>query len=197
MLEKLFIFIINMIAKTWKIKLEGDYPQKQSFVGFWHGEMLPVWYFFRKDNPVAIVSQSKDGQILSNILEKWGLKTIRGSSSKGGKEVLNSMVDSVQSNMVLLTPDGPRGPANRLKPGILIASQRSQKPFYFCNTRVESKFIFKKSWDKFQLPLPFTKITIFISSAETLKEELNKEQINELIEKYNFRFAPSNIQKGL
>jgi len=195
MLEKIFISIINLIAKTWKISLEGNYPQKHSFVGFWHGEMLPVWYFFRKEKPFAIVSQSKDGQILSNILEKWGLKTIRGSSSKGGKEVLDKMISDVQTCMVLLTPDGPRGPANSLKPGILIASQRSQKPFYFCNTTVKSRFIFKKSWDKFQLPKPFTKITISISPSELISKDLNKEQINDLIEKYSLRFAPKNIQR--
>jgi hypothetical protein len=84
---RFFVFLINLISKTWRIQVIGEKPNG-GIVVFWHGKMLPGWYNLRKSQCVAVVSQSKDGQILSNILQKWGFELVRGSSSKGGKEVL-------------------------------------------------------------------------------------------------------------
>jgi len=189
MIERIFIFIVNLIAKTWRITLEGEKPESNSFIGFWHGGMLPVWYYFRNQKPIAIVSQSRDGQLLAKILEKWGLKTIRGSSSKGGKEVLDLMTKEVENNIVLLTPDGPRGPKHKMKAGIILASQRSMKPMYFCGVNIISKYVFKKSWDKFEFPKPFARITLSLSDKILIDKELNKDEINILLNTLSSKFA--------
>jgi lysophospholipid acyltransferase (LPLAT)-like uncharacterized protein len=88
----------------------GKYPEKPAIIAFWHGKMLPAWKFFGSFGANAIVSQSKDGEILTALLEKWGFRVVRGSSSKGGREALQEIVDIAPKGYFLITPDGPQGP---------------------------------------------------------------------------------------
>lgn len=184
MKQKLFNIIITILAKTWRIKTNSIEIEPNSIVGFWHSRMLPAWYFFKNQSPYAVVSKSKDGEILSALLESWGIKLIRGSSSKDGKEVLENIIEKVSTNLILMTPDGPRGPKEEFKAGIFIASQRAQKPFYFIEININHKYIFKKAWDKFELPLPFTKIEFKIKGAYNVPSNLNKEELSEYIKSF-------------
>lgn len=184
MKSKLFNIIVSLVAKSWRIEVDKYNFQDNSIIAFWHSRMLPVWFYFRKRRPYAVVSKSKDGSILSSLLESWGLQLIRGSSSKGGKEVLDSIIENLNHNMVLITPDGPRGPKEAFKPGIFIASHRTQKPFYFIDVKIKSKFIFKKAWDKFEFPMPFSKIYFKVSGPIIVSENLNKEELNEYIQNF-------------
>jgi lysophospholipid acyltransferase (LPLAT)-like uncharacterized protein len=188
---KLAISFINIISKTWRIKIEGDKPHK-GIVLFWHGKMLPGWKVLSDKNPKAVVSQSKDGEILSAILQKWGFELIRGSSSKGGKEVLNNIVESARDSLILMTPDGPRGPAEQMKAGAVIASQRAEVPLTLCGILIERKKIFEKSWDKFEFPMPFSKIIVKYSKPYYIESsgdrKYTEQKINDIgleLEKIN------------
>ena len=93
----LLSIVIRLLARTWTIRVHGRLPTGPSIVAFWHGEMLPVWFAFRALRPVALVSSSKDGSLLSRLLQDWGYGVVLGSSSKGGKEALeqrNANVDA-------------------------------------------------------------------------------------------------------
>lgn len=158
-LKNTVYFLINIISKTWRVKFH-NFPQKPSIVVFWHENMLPLWKLFSNLNAYAVVSQSPDGELLSNLLSKWGYKLIRGSSSKGGKEALNKMIDVLHTSYVLITPDGPRGPRNIMKPGAVIASLRSGSPLYISKVTFSLSYCFKQSWDNFKFPLPFSKINM-------------------------------------
>jgi hypothetical protein len=187
---KLFNIIVTLIASTWRIKVIGQAPDSNSIIAFWHGSMLPVWYYFRNKNPYGVVSKSKDGQALSNLLECWNYKLIRGSSSTDGKEVLNSMIDILNNdNLLLITPDGPRGPKEECKAGMFIASQRSQKAFSFVEVQFSKKYIFEKAWDKFKFPYPFSKITLTFSEPIIIPENYSKEELNQYIQDYNKKGA--------
>src|SRR3989339_614407 len=154
------IFLLRLISKTWRYEIDGNIPEKPAIIAFWHGLMLPVWKYFSKHEPIAVVSLSKDGEILSDILEKWKYTLIRGSSSKGGKEVLESIVEQANDGLTLITPDGPQGPIHEFKAGGVIASQRSGVPLILCGVKIKWKFTFKKSWDRFSFPYPFSKIIL-------------------------------------
>lgn len=184
MKSKLFNILVSLIAKTWRINIDNSDFQDNSIIAFWHSRMLPVWYYFRNINPYAVVSKSKDGAILSSLLETWGLKLIRGSSSKGGKEVLELIIDNLNENMILITPDGPRGPKEVFKPGIFIASHRTQKPIYFIEVNIKRKLIFKKAWDMFEFPMPFSKIYFKVSGPVIVPSNLNKEELNVYIQNF-------------
>lgn len=179
--HKFGIFLLRLISKTWSFDIIGNIPEKPAIIAFWHGLMLPVWKYFSKYNPTAVVSLSKDGEVLSNILEKWSYSLIRGSSSKGGKEVLESIVEEAKNNYTLITPDGPQGPVYEFKPGAVIASQRSGVPLILCGVKINSKKIFQKSWDKFQVPCPFSKIILNFSEPIKIIKESDKEEIDKLL----------------
>ncbi|MDC1068809.1 DUF374 domain-containing protein [Candidatus Kapabacteria bacterium] len=189
MKQILLNLIISLIAKTWRIEINNFLTHKIALVGFWHGDMLPVWYFFRKQNPTAVVSLSKDGSLLSGLLKYWGFDLIRGSSSNGGKQVLEQISQKASERLILMTPDGPRGPIKEIKPGIVIASKRSTSPFYFINVDIKNAKIFTRSWDQFKLPKPFTKIKLSLSEPMYIKSDLSREEISKLIVDMNQKYG--------
>ena len=186
-MEYIFRSILTLLAKTWRINLNGELPKKNAIVGFWHGFMLPGWFVLKHLNVVGVVSQSKDGQILSNLLEKWGYKLIRGSSSKGGKEVLNEIY-SLQDQIVVITPDGPRGPKFELKPGLVVSAKNTNKELYFLKIRIDRFKQFDKAWDKFKLPLPFSRIDIDVIGPIEIKSDLSREEVDQKIKELNKEF---------
>lgn len=156
--------LIRVLASTWRVHVEGALPKAPCIVVFWHGEMLPIWYAFRGSKPVALVSSSGDGSLLATLLEDWGYRVVRGSSSQGGKEALQDIVANAATSIVLLTPDGPRGPAHVCKPGAVVASHRSGVPVVPVRMMSVGKKIFPRSWDAFQLPLPWSRITVHVGA---------------------------------
>lgn len=174
---RLAVYLLNLISKTWRIKIKGDFPEKPAIILFWHGKMLPVWRIFRKHNPKGVVSKSKDGQILSSLLEKWNFSLIRGSSSSDGKEVLKQMISEAENSYLLMTPDGPRGPSKEMKAGGVIAAHRSKVPLYLCGVKIKNKFLFEKSWDNFNLPLPFSNIILNFSEKCIIREDSERSDI--------------------
>ncbi|MCX7735986.1 MAG: lysophospholipid acyltransferase family protein [Candidatus Kapabacteria bacterium] len=177
---KILIFLIDLFAKTWKFKITNKPSNFNSVIAFWHGKMLPVWFFFKQHNPLGIVSLSKDGEILSQLLNKWNYKLIRGSSSKGGKEVIENVVNANHFGPILITPDGPRGPKEEMKAGAIIISQRTSKPLILCGVEISKKILLKKSWDNFEIPLPFTKICINFSDEISFDKKLDYDEVNDL-----------------
>jgi lysophospholipid acyltransferase (LPLAT)-like uncharacterized protein len=187
MKNNIFRILVNLIAKTWKIEFLGEEPKKTSIIGFWHGKMLPVWFYFKKYNPVAVVSKSKDGQLLSDLLSFWGYKLIRGSSSKDGKEVLAEIIKSLDDNLVLITPDGPRGPKEIFKPGLFVASKKTKKNFYIIDVEMSNPYIFKNAWDNFEFPLPFSKITLKSFGPFLINKEIEKDELNNFITNFKYK----------
>jgi lysophospholipid acyltransferase (LPLAT)-like uncharacterized protein len=178
---KIAVGILNLISKTWRFEVFGNEPDKKGIVAFWHGNMLPVWYYFSKLKPFAIVSMSKDGDVLSYLLEKWNFKLVRGSSSKGSKEAMDEITAKAQKGIILITPDGPRGPKNIFKAGAVVSAQRSSSPLYLCRTEIQRKMILNKSWDKFEFPFLFSKIKLIISEPIFIDIDKKREEIDIII----------------
>lgn len=170
--------IINLYVKTLRIQIHDvpDFNHCSVFI-FWHSRMLMGWLLFKDKSFVALISKSKDGEILNNLLKKWNYKIVRGSSSKGGKEALQEIISLVnEDNTVVLTPDGPRGPANIIKNGALIISNKCGVPIIPIKINYYNK-IFLKSWDKFQIPLPFSKCDVYFGDKYYYESFLNETEL--------------------
>lgn len=185
--KKILFTLLNFISKTWKFRLKGEFPEEPCIIAFWHGEMLPVWKYFANHftRKYAIVSLSKDGQLLSELLMQWGYSLIRGSSSKKGREVIEQAQILAKNSVLFITPDGPRGPFHKFKNGAAVISHRANTPIYLIRVDVNKKIVFQKSWDKFELPLPFAKINLIISEKLTIDNQASREDIDEFIIKLN------------
>lgn len=108
----------------------------------------------------ALVSASRDGAWLSAFFSVVGMYTVRGSSSRLGREAAMALVERLRAGHdVGVTPDGPRGPCYDFKPGALIVARRSQSPIMLIGAKFHSAWR-AKSWDGFYLPKPFSRVTL-------------------------------------
>jgi lysophospholipid acyltransferase (LPLAT)-like uncharacterized protein len=124
---------------------------------FWHCHILFVIHQFKNTGARPLISLSSDGELVAAVAEEFGMNPIRGSSSKGGARAFLNMVRSVQKEnaQVLITADGPKGPARQLKAGTVQLALKTRAyviPISWSGSRVK---ILEKSWDRFLIPLPF------------------------------------------
>ncbi len=196
----LFTTLVGLLALTWRVRFIGrEYindltdKRKPFVLVFWHGDMLMGWYFHRNRNYSSLVSMSKDGDVLAEILRQWRYRIIRGSSSKGGKDARMQMEKLIRSGYVLIvTPDGPRGPRYEMKMGALRTAQKTGTPVVSVTFDVKQALFFN-SWDKFTVPLPFTKITVQYRAPEMIDPGLSGESLDEYREDFQERIRPGII----
>lgn len=118
----------------------------------------------------AIVSQSKDGEIMARLLEGLGLITARGSKSRGGVKALIRIRKAMrdQGRIGVVTVDGPRGPRHKVKEGAVYLAYKSDALLVPIRLTISRAKVFQKAWDKFQLPLPFARVRILIGEPYAL-----------------------------
>lgn len=126
----------------------------------WHGRLLPLTYYHRHRDITAIISQSEDGEYIARVVEGWGYATVRGSTSRGGGAALRGLVKAARSGRSLaITPDGPRGPRQRLQPGVITAAQMTGLPIIPLAGGA-SRAWWPGSWDRFCIPKPFARVRV-------------------------------------
>ena len=139
-------------------------PERPLLWAFWHNRLFIMPWVFERFFPgrhgAALMSQSKDGAIISAIVEKFGIRAIRGSSSRGGARALVEMRRAIADGYVMaITPDGPRGPRYSLNPGVVKLAQVTGGTIL--PVRVEYSRCWRlKSWDGFKIPKPFATVHI-------------------------------------
>lgn len=139
----------------------------------WHNRLFlsaEIVRRFRRGRPMyALVSASQDGAWLSAFFDLVGMKSVRGSSSRLGREAASALVETLRAgNDIGVTPDGPRGPSYEVKPGALIVTRRTKTPMVLIGADFTSAWRLK-SWDGFFLPKPFS--TVHMRSALMLPAE--------------------------
>jgi|YelNatPaOPRAMG01_1025707.scaffolds.fasta_scaffold05817_2 lysophospholipid acyltransferase (LPLAT)-like uncharacterized protein len=124
---------------------------------FWHGEFLLLPSLHKNKRVVIIISRSKDGDIATDVIKRYGLEVVRGSSTRGGETATRETMRYIENKYTLaLTGDGPKGPYHVLKPGPVWFAQKMNIPLITVTVRFKH-FIQVKSWDRFLIPIPFTK----------------------------------------
>ena len=171
--------------------VENLWKKNESFIlCFWHGRLLMMplsWNNKKKIN--VLISAHSDGQLLSKTVKYFDIKTIIGSSSKGGSEAIRNIIKSLKSGISIgMTPDGPRGPRMKINSVIIKIASLTGNKIVPLSYSVKKK-IFLNSWDKFLVALPFgkgcfiwgkpIKIKKNISTNEDLK--LSKKLENNLL----------------
>ncbi len=193
--KKIIKYFILFTIKTCKINISGEEEIKKLKKNnipvihiFWHRHIFFTIYKFRNVGAQPLVSLSKDGELVSNVAEEFGMNPVRGSSSKGGARAFLELTHSIKKNKseILITADGPKGPPEKIKDGTILLAQKTNSvivPISWYANRVK---IFEKSWDKFLVPLPFSKIyfsfgnPFYINKDKNDITELKKELENEL-----------------
>ncbi len=153
---------IHVAEETWKIFEAGE----PVIFGFWHGRMIimpPVWRKVcgKQGKPAWImVSQHWDGELITRTVKPFGILAARGSTTRGGREALQGLIEKAcQGHTIGITPDGPKGPRYTVQPGVVRIAQLSGMPIIPLTWAAQPRVV-ASSWDHFQIPLPFSRVSV-------------------------------------
>ena len=156
-----------------------DNPNPPGIAVTWHNRLMFFPLMFPKrlrHCTSAVISASRDGQYVADLMNWMGVESIRGSSSKKGMNALNGAIRALESKRyVAFTPDGPRGPRYHMSSGPIYLASRFQVPVYPVAINYSSYWELK-SWDRFQIPKPFAKVTLVIGEKILIPADLSEEE---------------------
>lgn len=157
----------------------GDLPPV--LWAFWHNRLfvVPQLYARFHRRGAALTSASKDGELLAAVLAQFNVQAVRGSSSRRGATAWREMRRALEDGWDIgITPDGPRGPRYRVNPGLVLLAQKTGAPVLPLRIRYSRK-IELKSWDGFQIPLPFARVDVVLDELVHFADAQNGEQFEE------------------
>jgi lysophospholipid acyltransferase (LPLAT)-like uncharacterized protein len=127
---------------------------------FWHRCVLPATWLYRHKHPAVITSQSRDGEFIARVIQRFGFVPVRGSSSRGGQRALLEMNKLLaEGNAVAFTIDGPRGPRGVAKKGPVLLARMSGAAITAFYVAVERAWVLN-TWDRLVIPKPFSRIYV-------------------------------------
>lgn len=169
--------------------------RQRAIFAIWHNRQLlaPGVYrrYFRGVGPqrrlAALASASRDGAIAARILELFGARAVRGSSSRRGAKALSEMIElALEGYDIAVTPDGPRGPRYRVQPGTVVLAQYSGLPIVPMTLTLSRKRVLP-SWDGFQIPLPFGQCDVIAGPALQVPAQLDEAERQYYVEELERR----------
>lgn len=172
---------LQTAGSTASIRIAGKVqPAPAVIYALWHEQQAMMTYINRGRGICTMVSRSKDGEYMARILRHFGYNCARGSTTRGGAAAVRAMIKAAgQGYSLVVTPDGPRGPARRVQRGILYLAQKTGLPIVPCGCFMSPKIVFS-SWDRYQFPLPFAKVNavygtpLSISTGEDLDKKASE-----------------------
>ncbi len=141
-------------------------------LSLWHGRILPLMLFFRGRGLVVLTSENFDGEWIARVIRRFGYGTARGSSSSNARAALRQMLRDVRAgHSTAFTLDGPRGPALVAKPGAVWLAGATGAPLLPCHAE-SARFWQVHSWDRTQIPKPFSRVALVIGPPVYLPPRL-------------------------
>jgi len=142
-----------------------------------------------------LVSKSKDGEFVDFICRRLGYETVRGSSSKGGKEARKALEESMGRGVATaFTVDGPRGPRKRCKPGVLKTAMETQTAILPVAAVADRCWVMSKSWDKTKIPKPFAKIVYQFGNLIEVPQNLEGAAFDNMLASINARLDETEAE---
>ncbi len=184
MISTLGYWAIQWIGSTLRWEIEGAGNQetihaegKKIIYVFWHGRMFMACYFFRRRGIVVMASRNRDGEYMARVIRRFGYDTARGSSSRGGRRALADMIQLLRRGRdVAFTIDGPRGPRYIAKPGAAYLARKTGNPVLPFIISAEKKWVLG-SWDRFQIPKPFTRCAVLFGAPIHVEPDASEESL--------------------
>jgi lysophospholipid acyltransferase (LPLAT)-like uncharacterized protein len=159
--------IIHFVGATLRMTVEDrggilDQPgHPPVIIAFWHNRTALMAYFYehycRGRTALTFISRSRDGQFMTDVAAHFGIKAVRGSSSRHGISATLTAIRASNDEKIdlVITPDGPRGPRYEIQPGLIRLAQATGRPIVAVTYRLKWKLELK-SWDRFHVPMPFS-----------------------------------------
>jgi lysophospholipid acyltransferase (LPLAT)-like uncharacterized protein len=175
--------LLRCLYRSWRVRFEGFEPVDAEVAAgrpviliTWHGRILTcIAHYGPRYRPHAMISQSRDGDRISAVGAPLGVIPVRGSSSRGGARALLEAVRLLEKGRALgHVVDGPRGPAGEIKPGLMLMAQRSGAAITPMYAASRHHWTATRSWDRMQLPLPWTRVLYRLGPLRHVSPELDE-----------------------
>ena len=191
--ERLLAILGSTILRLLFLTLRLDFEDRTGFTKdilkspvimcFWHNRILGITLAFLRHYPGktrkgvnVLTSASRDGEILAQLVGRFGMDAVRGSSSRRGSRALRELIELTENGCdIAITPDGPRGPRYSFGPGAISLAQLTAAPI----APVHAKFtrcLRMQTWDGFVIPLPFSKVSVTVDDPIHVPRELNDKE---------------------
>ena len=182
--------LIRGLAATVRFELQDPTglfkgaPAARNIFSIWHNRLALSLIMYRRyvarsapqRRMAAMVSASRDGGLLARVLEHFGVEPVRGSSSRRGPQALREMISWAERGYDLaITPDGPRGPCYQVQDGVISTAQLTGLPIVPVSYHLNWK-LRPKSWDRFQVPLPFARCRIQVGEMVRVPREATESE---------------------
>ncbi len=173
--------IVSGLGRTLRIKTSGCYPEENVIFIFWHGKFFPLIYKFMGKGVTVLVSQHRDGEFLTRILKRLGYNLVRGSSQDGVIKAIRLLVNT--HSKIAIAPDGPKGERCKVKKGLLRFARLIGCNIVPVGIGISKGYEFN-SWDRFNLPLPFSRCVIMIGKP-VKPNEVDEQSLEKILNECN------------
>ena len=194
--------LLRIVGATWRFETIAEdgatpLPNGQGagpeIFCFWHQCVLPCAVYFRRTRATILISRSFDGELITRTLGLLGFRAVRGSSSRSGHEGLMGLKDVIEGGEpAIFTADGPRGPIFQAKMGPVKLAQTTGAPIGAFHLQPERAWTLR-SWDRFMVPMPFTRIVVSWARWTHVPVDLRAEKFEPMREELNAAIERARI----
>ena len=178
---------ISVIGRTIRWQSIGDshlddiYKSgNRAIFASWHGRIFPATYYWRNRGIVVMTSMSRDGEPIAQCIQRFGFVAARGSSSSGWLRALAEMAREIRDRRDAgFTVDGPRGPRYEAQQGPILLARKTGAAIFCFHISMKNR-IQLRSWDQFQIPLPFTRAVVLKAPPIWVHPDASEEHLREL-----------------
>jgi len=185
-------WLLRLLVASCRLRVVAGREHLETLLGnprpvilsFWHNRSFLAAPFcirslHRRGFAITLLaSRSRDGELVTRVFRPWGIDTVRGSASRGGREALRALHRAItrKGSSPIVIPDGPRGPLYDFKVGVAVLAQMSQAPILPLGFAVRRAWRIR-SWDRMFVPAPFTRITVTVGEPQEVPRGLGTEEL--------------------
>jgi lysophospholipid acyltransferase (LPLAT)-like uncharacterized protein len=165
----------------WKVEgldhLNFEGNGRRPIMAFWHGRVLTATYYFRQRGIIVMISENFDGEWIARIIQQFGFRTSRGSTSRGGQRALLQLKREMERGYPSgFAVDGPRGPARKAQPGAIWLAKLTGNPVVPFHMEAASYWSLK-SWDRTQIPKPFSTVALTVGEPIDVASDADEDAL--------------------
>jgi lysophospholipid acyltransferase (LPLAT)-like uncharacterized protein len=186
LLAAIIVFFSRLLFRTLRIRLVAADPSTspyltdttESFIYcVWHDSVAFPMFAGRHVRTVALVSKHQDGSCLGRGLQMLGIGLVRGSSSRDGAPAMRELLRLPAGKHVVLTPDGPRGPRRRIKPGLIFLASRTGRSIVPTAFAASRSWSLRGNWTNLIIPKPFSTAYALTGTPIRIPSGIEREEL--------------------